>query len=488
MLDDTFQIKTSRGERTGYGKSLNVNDRVNEALGCPPFQFEIVTGDCNEVFQAATDDSSDAVSAFRNAVTAAENAVICGMDIGGTDIKVVGAVNGRIKALKEYDWRPSDMTTVDDLIRPIVIIVQAIQAALTLPDSNRGNELRSILLCKDSSENEMTAALEAAGKEFGEFILFNGIGVNFPDVVIRNKIVGGETPKTHGIRNNSPDYEAEFSKLTGLDELLLKYCRPGGVVNIANDGSLAAYAAAVEMAHSDRAGEVVDGVFAHTLGTDLGSGWIDADGIIPQIPLEFYNCVIDLGNYPAREYDALDLRSVRNYTTGIAGSAQKYAEQSGAYRFALERFKNGSIGLYQDLISKGFIEETEHGIFVILSPQDKRKPLLEHLMELADKGESQAEGVFRDIGRFLAAVWRETEFILNPKTKRRVLFGRFIKRRNCFKLLQEGAKEMFNVTLDAGDDSLAFTPLMVDLKADPVFTVAQFGQAVGAAYFAAAKL
>jgi len=334
----------------------------------------------------------------------------------------------------------------------------------------------------------MADALQAAKKEFGEFILFDGIGVNFPDVVIRNKIVGGETPKTHGIRNTSSDYEAEFAKLTGLDDLLLAHCRPGGVVNIANDGSLAAYAAAVEMAHSDRADEVVDGVFAHTLGTDLGSGWIDETGQIPQIPLEFYNCVIDLGNYPAREYDALDLRSVRNYTTRIAGSPQKYAGQSGAYRFALARFKGESIGLYQELIDKGFIEENVNGIFVILSPQDMRKPLLEHLMELADRGEPQAEHVFRDIGRFLAAVWREAEFILNPKTKRRVLFGRFIKRRNCFELLKEGAKEMFDVTLDAGDDSLAFTPLMVDLKADPVFTVAQFGQAVGAAYFAAAIL
>jgi hypothetical protein len=37
-------------------------------------------------------------------------------------------------------------------------------------------------------------------------------------------------------------------------------------------------------------------VFAHTLGTELGTGWIDETGAIPQIPLEVYNCVIDLGN------------------------------------------------------------------------------------------------------------------------------------------------------------------------------------------------
>ena len=78
--------------------------------------------------------------------------------------------------------------------------------------------------------------------------------------------------------------------------------------------------------------------------------------------------------------------------------------------------------------------------------------------------------------------------LVKPLAKRRVLFGRFIKRKNCFRLMQEGASEMLDITLDAGDDSIAFTPLMLDLKADPVYTVAQFGQAVGAAYFAAAKL
>jgi hypothetical protein len=201
-----------------------------------------------------------------------------------------------------------------------------------------------------------------------------------------------------------------------------------------------------------------------------------------------YNCVIDLGNYPAREFDAIDLRSVRNYTTGIAGSPQKYAGQSGAYRFALEYMAKDAHVLFQELFDKGFIEKTKNGICVVLSPHDMRKPLLEYIMVLADNGQPQAEQVFREIGKFLASVWRETEFILNPLAKRRILFGRFVKRQNCFKLMQEGAKEMFGVVLDAGDDSIAFTPLMLDLKADPDYTVAQFGQAVGAAYFAAAVL
>jgi len=484
-LDGVFQINVPREKRSGYGKCLNVTDRVNAAMGCPPFRFEIVQGKCDRVFPVIEDTSSDAISVFRGAVKAAQNSVLCGVDIGGTDIKVAVSDNGQIRAFKEYDWRPSDMATIDEIINPIILIVQVMRTALSLPDNERGNELRSVMLCKDSTDDEMRSAVEAAEKEFGEAPLLDGIGVNFPDVVINNKIVGGETPKTQSIRKNSSDYEAEFGRLRSLDSLLLAHCKKGGTVKIANDGSLAAYTAAVELAHSDRAAEVANGVFAHTLGTDLGSGWIDENGEIPQIPLEAYNCVIDLGNYPAREFDASDLRSVRSFGTGIAGTPQKYAGQSGAYRFAIQFFSKNAPELLQEMTDKGFMEKTDKGLFVVLSPKDMRNGLLEHIMILADKGQPQARQVFREIGKYLAAIWRETEFILCPRAKRRVLFGRFVKRQSCFKLIQEGAQEILSdLVLDAGDDSIAFTPLMQNLKADPVYTVAQFGQAVGAAYFA----
>jgi len=487
-LDSVFQVTVPRGQRTGYGKCLNVTDRVNAAMGSPPFRFETVRGICNETIPEPENPKSDAIAAFRGAVVAAQSATLCGLDVGGTDIKVVGTAKGQIVALKEYDWRPSDMVSIDELIKPIILIVQVIRAALTLPDTSRGNELREAMLDKDATDEEMQIALDASEKEFGKFILLDGIGVNFPDVVIRNKIVGGETPKTHSIRENSPDYETEFGRIAGLDDMLREHCKPGGAVNIANDGSLAAYAAAVELAHSQRADEVANGVFAHTLGTDLGSGWIDEHGEIPQIPLELYNCVIDLGNYTAREYDAPDLRSTRNFSTGIAGTPQKYTGQSGAYRFALDYFTQLAPAQYEKLLEQGLVEEKGSGVYVVLSPQDMRKSLLEHIMALADKGQPQAQQVFREIGKCLAAIWRETEFILCPLAKRRVLFGRFIKRQNCFNLMQEGASEVLDIRLDAGDDSLAYTPLMENLKANPTYTVAQFGQAVGAVYFAAAEM
>ena len=55
--------------------------------------------------------------------------------------------------------------------------------------------------------------------------------------------------------------------------------------------------------------------------------------------------------------------------------------------------------------------------------------------------------------------------------------------------MQEGAKRICpQLQLIAADDELAFTPLMQQLRAHPNYSVAQFGQAVGAVYFAAAML
>jgi len=450
-LNDVFQVGVPRPDRSGYGKCLNVTDRVNAAMGCKPFRFEIIKGGLNKS-SSRPEKQKDAVSVFRQTVLTAGKAVLIGLDIGGSDIKAVGTINNRIITLKEYDWNPAAMTKVEQITDAVNMVVKEVCAA------------------------------------FGEAVLPDGIGVGYPDVVIMDRIVGGETLKTRGIRLASPDYEGEFAGLYDLNELLLSHCKPGGVVSMTNDGFLAAYTAAVELANSDRSGEIADGILAHTLGTELGTGWINESGEIPQIPLEIYACVIDMGNYPAREFEPFDLRSTINFNNDLAGTMQKYACQSGAYRLALEYFKEDAKDEYHELWRKGFIEEKDGGLYVKISPEDMRKPFLTHIMSLADRGQPQAERIFREIGKYLAATWRETEFLLSPKVRQRIIYGRFVKSLKCLKLMQEGAREILEITLKAGDDSLAFTPLMQELKDNRAYTVAQFGQAVGAVHFAAAKL
>ena len=486
-LDDVFQVNSPKSARRGYGKCLNVTDRINASQGKPKFSF-VVTQDQLPALPKEPEQHSDAVSACRDAVQKAGDACICGIDIGGTDIKVVGILGGRIAAVKEYDWFPAEMTHMEQVIEPILLMARVIRAAMSLPNTAEAEALREQMLKKGVSNEAMQSAVDTCRSIYGEPVLLDGIGVCFPDVVIDDQIVGGETYKTRGIRNAAKDYESEFIKLSFLQKMLLEQCKPGGKVHLSNDGSLAAYTAAVELAHSAEAESVVSGVFAHTLGTELGTGWIDETGEIPQIPLEVYNCIIDLGNHPARAYHELDARSVNNFNTGLSGTLQKYCSQSGAYRLALRKFEEKAPARYAELFDKGFLEKRDGGVFVCQTPSDMRKPLLEHLMRLASEGDATAAEIFREIGEFLAVTFEETEWMLAPKSRARILFGRFVKHKRCFDLMQEGAAARNDVRFVAGDGTLAFTPVMLELKSDPVHTVAQFGQAVGAAYFAASQL
>lgn len=487
-LDEVFQTTLPLSARSGYGKCLNVTDRVNRAMGFPPFRFELREGSAPEAAGESGPESSGAVERFREAVLKAAGTTLCGMDIGGTDIKMIGVKGGRILAFREYDWNPTIMTDVESILNPILLMVRVIRQALSLKEEGRAWELRRAMLDKHASYEATLRAVEAADAEFGEPMQLDGIGVCFPDVVIKDKLVGGETLKTRALRAHSKAYEADFARLTGLQSLLRTQCLPGGAVHIANDGSLAAYTAAVELAHSFQADEVADGAFAHTLGTELGTGWIDERGEIPDIPLEVYNCIIDLGERPARAHEPLDARSLLNFNTALPGTLQKYCSQSGAYRLAIEYFRADEPERYRELFEKGFLTEENGGVYVATSPKDMRKALLEFIMALADGGDPAAERVFRKIGEYLAVTCRETEFILAPRAVDRVLFGRFVKRQRCFELMREGAAGLSPARFFAADDDLAFTPLMLDLKADPAYTVAQFGQAVGAAYYAASVL
>ena len=78
-------------------------------------------------------------------------------------------------------------------------------------------------------------------------------------------------------------------------------------------------------------------------------------------------------------------------------------------------------------------------------------------------------------------------FLFGETPPVRFLFGRFVKSRRCFRLLCEGFDEAgTGIRLESADEEMANTPLMRQLAAREGVTVAQFGQAVGALYFALA--
>jgi hypothetical protein len=501
-----FGIDQPRLGRPGYGRAVNVSERVDEAVSPAGTEsrghFTVGVGlpaTGAELAEAAAPRSAASagriVELCELATGQLEGTAVCGMDIGGTDIKLALAVDGRIERLVEFDWFPAAFHTIDQIVQPVVALsrVFRLEAARLRGLAADGHALAAALAPAfehAAGPTEFAAAAAAGEALVSPAFGLDAIGVCFPDVVVKDKIVGGEVYKTRGMRVAlGAAYEEEFRRLSHLDVELRRLVRPGGAVGIINDGPMAAFTAAVEMGAADPV-SIADGVFAHTLGTELGSGWVTEAGVIPDIPLEIYNCVIDLGSYPERAYGPDDVRSVNNFNTLVPGTLQKYTSQSGVFRLAAKYLPADDPALYAELLARGLLVEAADGLFVPTEPKDLRKPLLEFLMAAAEDDDHPAvQRIFREIGECMAVAWLESRWLLDPAAQQRILFGRLVKRRTCFALMVEGARRVApDLELTVADDEMASTPLMRALSESPDYTVAQFAQAIGAVHYANLRL
>ena len=489
-LDEAFQVDAPLATRSGYGKCLNVNQRTLAALCGPEARFAFRLFDIADepvIYEARPACGGDPV--FAALPERARHGMFMGMDIGGTDVKVVAALDGNLVAFKEYDWNPAACALAEQLINPLCLLTRLMRAAVCMEASGLGDWVTEQVFDKAATDGEMAAAVCEMEAQLGDRLRgFDGIGLSFPDVVIRNRIIGGETNKTYGMRmNRVVDYEAQFARLTNLCDILKAYATPEGVVMNTNDGPMAAFTTAVEQAAAGA--DLSDGFFAHTLGTELGTGWILPDGSIPEIPLEVYNFIVDLGSFGQRRFPAEDVRSVNNVNTGLPGTLQKYTSQSGVFRLAAKVLPGADPAAYQGALDRGlFVKEGER-LIVPAAPKDMRKPCLEYFMGEAERQDSRCAEIFREIGEYLAVTWRETEYLLRPACRRRTLFGRLVKTRACFELMCQGARRIVpDIEQAVADAGLANTDLMRQLAAHPVYTVAQFAQAVGAVYYACVGL
>lgn len=480
-LEQVFQLALPKRARTGYGTCLNVNERVLSALSGGRERFAFGVHSLEEEPSVQPPGAAEGQPVFARLPARTAGRMVLGMDVGGTDVKLAVSVDGRLALCKEFDWLPSACTRAEEITGPLLLLARLLRAAGSLCRAGREGELDWAALDRRATLAEMERGAEAMERRVGDSLRgFDAIGLCFPDVVIQNRIVGGETPKTRGLRDNPElDYEAEFSKLTALTQGLAAYAAEGGPVLNINDGPMAAFTAAVEQAAAG--GDLSRGFFAHSLGTDLGTGWVRADGSIPEMPLEVYNFIIDLGSWGQRRFPPEDVRSVCSVNTGLPGALQKYGGQSAVFRLAARQAPK----TLQEGLDRGLFRREGDLLLVPTQPEDRRKECLEFFMERAAAGQPECEKIFRTVGEYLAVTWRETDFILQPDAKDRTLFGRFVKRPACFRLLCEGAarREPELRQYAAGSD-LANTALMKQLDAHPDYTVAQFAQAVGAVYYA----
>ena len=458
---------------------LNVAARLCRGTGNAPFEMKISDIAAMPVLKSTVEKTAGQLGGrLRAAVDGCARGAYSGMDVGGTDIKLAVSLDGRLLAVKEYDWNPAASPTAEGITEPMLRLISLMRACViadSLPHDAECVKLLTAALRKDAADTEMDAAIIACESAAAELPLFSGIGLSFPDVVINDRILGGETPKTKGMRENTVlDYETEFAKLAAVGESMARFCMDGIKVRIINDGPMAAFSAAAELAQDGDTQLGESGVIAHSLGTDLGSGWIKADGEIPAIPLELYDLLLDLGSAKQKEYAPEDLRSVRNENSGLAG-VRRYLGQAAAYRMAQQ---------LEPALLDGFTEERGAVLSIITAPEDMRKPCLEHIMNAATYGDEAACEIFRRVGANLAQLTKEMEYLLDTGTDRRFLFGRFVKNESCFRLIREGfAEVMPEVSLIAADDGLARSGLMRQLAAREDVTVAQFAQAVSAIYY-----
>ena len=393
----------------------------------------------------------------------------CGIDVGGTDIKLAASLDGKLIAVKEYDWNPSLFNRAEKIKAPVRLLAELMAACAE--NARLGNVVdMTPALDKDASHETMESYIRAVKEKSGGLRKFDGLALSFPDVVIHNRILGGETPKTAGIRADATaDYEKELISLSRLNDELLALSEK---VSAINDGPMATFSALTELTVSDSSQS--GAVIAHSLGTDLGTGWIDAKGEVPPIPMECYDLLFDLGSSASKALPPEDMRSLKNENSGMAG-ARRYLGQAGVYRLVYLRCPE----LLCDFVdeSRGFPE-------IKMFPADMRKPCLAYIMRKASEGDTVCEDAFRQVGINLARISEEIAYITRADIGKRWLFGRFVKEKRCFELIKEGfASVLPEIALVAADDDMAATPLMKELSELPGVTVAQFAQAVSALYF-----
>jgi len=496
-VNKDFCIDMEKSKRNNYGNCINVIDRMIKAIygNSKKFEYNIKDISLKPEVTSNTNNKNMRSDMLKRVTENLENKAICGIDIGGTDIKIALSDGIDICCFKEYDWNPKSFKVAKQLISPVVYLTKLVRVFYSLQyskniigeDKKRLSEEVDKAMDKHATIEFIIKVVDKAEKLLKDEILpLDAIGLSFPDVVVKDKVVGGETTKTIGIkRNKNVDFESEFEQIMNIDQTLLKLCKPTGAVKLMNDGPAAAYTAAVEMMAQDPK-SVINGVFAHSLGTELGTGWVDGASNIPQMPLECYNFIIDIGNFVEKAYDAEDVRSINNVNTLLAGTLQKYTSQSGVFRLAMQYFKDKKPKLYKEIFDKGFVKEDEQGmLYVPTKPKDMRKGFLEHVMSLPERENDElVNDIFRQIGVYLAITWYETEYILNPACKERTLFGRVVKNNRCFELIKEGAKTIKpDIQFYLADGTMANTQLMIKLKEDENYSVAQFAQAVGVIYY-----
>ncbi len=231
-----FQQENPRNDRTGYGVYLNYINRMNVFLGLGRFHIEVL--DLREwpELEAAKEyriyvpeDEAKEQEILRRTATELAGTCICSLDVGGNSIKGAVVKDGKVLVLKEYQWYPTGCKVAEEMNNPMILMVRFLSVCTGLMERDgQLDGIREVFPCKTSYETLLAAVERAEAEHISSKGRFDAIVVGFPDIVVHNKIAGGESFKHQGLKNNpDTDYEVEFFRTSDLDTMVAPYGKPG---------------------------------------------------------------------------------------------------------------------------------------------------------------------------------------------------------------------------------------------------------------------
>jgi hypothetical protein len=450
-----FDLDRNDNRRSGYGSYINYINRMNKFLGLGKFGMSMKDIASWEEPDTAMEFrlyeprvERREVELLRRAAAEMEGKCFCSLDVGGNSIKGAVIRGTDIIITKEYQWYPAGIKTAEEMNRPQLLMIRFLSdyagAAETGLDMKAPQILRA--LSSDASHETVLAAAEyLENRGCSPFRHFDAVVIGFPDIVVSNKIAGGETFKQRGMKTNPGiDYEAEFFKTSELDSLARPYAKEGAPVIVLNDTNTASYLISVEQSLAEKTIIDEQGMFVNTVGTEMGTGFISRGGTVQYIPLEDYQHVIDLGNTDYWKYPLNDIRSVNNMNTGIPGTVQKYVTQLGLFRMAISEFMEHDKTVIEELAAQNLIRYDPGAdmIETVTNPVNAREKLTWFLAgRLLEEKNPVMENVFRSMGKAMG-ILIDQDLLLFPEIKPvRLMSGGIMADDAGFRLFREAVKK-----------------------------------------------
>ncbi len=485
-----FQADSPRNDRKSYGVYLNYINRMNVFLGLDRFAFQLKDLsawpklDLEKEYRIyVPQKEEEELKLLKRTATELEGRCICSLDVGGNSIKGAVVKDGRALVLKEYQWYPTGCRTAQEMNDPMLLMVRFLSACTGLMERDGNLAAAEAAFAKNVPYGQLLAETEALERSgICTKGRFDAIVIGFPDIVVHNKIAGGESFKHQGMKNNpDTDYEVEFFKTSDLDELAAPYAKEGAPVVVLNDGNAASYITSVEQTFAPESFIDENGMFCCTIGTEMGTGFISRGGTIQHIPLEGFQHVIDLGNEEYQKYPPADLRSVNSTNTGIPGVVQKYISQMGLFRMALTALWESKDPLFEKLQEMGLIAYNAGAdtLYSVLEPEDRRGTLTRFLVSRLSEGCPAVEEAFRMMGKAMGILIDQDRLIFPEITTRRLLSGGIIADDRAFALMREGLRA-YNPSYDVMrlDEETMYSPLLRSMTPEQ----RSFNVAIGSAY------